>query len=361
MHDFLMISRAAFRHSYMQEPLPDQVQEKLAICDEDMFRMACRHRMAGLWFAAGCAPRLQDYVYGQSVACARCDVEVERIFAALENVVPSAGLLKGPVLARQAWPQPAMRHYDDLDLRIEKQALPAMSELLASLGYQPVAADLNRHSHLWHYGWGVTFINSMGFRIECNHRFFPTHFPTSAVFVKPGESAWTHIQVGQQAVSTLDAAAHLLYCCLHVIWHGWERASWAIDIAGLLVRHPGILDSARKLAGKKGFSRSALEAVSSACSAWLGPFPHNDEYRLYDRVQVEQLDALLMRADHENRKKEILHIWRDHSNVLEWMKSKLLRGIIPGDPDFCFISLPPGRRQLYWIVRPFRKLMYHGR
>ncbi len=348
MNEFLEWTRFAFRHLHAYEPLPTSLPEPT----DALARLSRQHRVAGLWAAAGLAPAWKPYAYGQALYAARCTSEAERIYDCLQPIIPAIGLIKGPALALQAWPQSGLRHYDDLDFRCGKEDVDKLSAALLPLGYKPEIPDANRQSHLWHFGWGIAFVNGDGLRVEVNHRLFPPHYPAPVEFQGTGGDVWTSLPLDQRSVRTLAPAAHLLLCCMHAIWHGWERLGWVVDVAGLMVRCPGVVEQARQLAGETGFPRRALEAACQVASGLFGPLPGAAEPEAARDLDLGEAVALLMRPD--GRHAGARRLQRRLCNPTEWISSTLRRLLTPGDPDFKRWSLPAGRRYHYWLLRPLR-------
>ncbi len=226
MNEFLEQSRCAFRCLHGLDVTPETLSP-----DTDLgFDMARRNRVAGLW-----ANRSNDaligkewrrYTYGQILYCTRLADEVGRIVEALSDSVEGLRMVKGPVLAAQAWPRPELRSFDDLDFRCEKHSLDALTVGLQKLGYQPKETELRRRENLWHFGWGISFKHPDGFWVEFNHRMFPPHFPWPERLTRHTPALWVPQELGMCMVDSPLPALHLLLSCVHAVWHGWERLVW---------------------------------------------------------------------------------------------------------------------------------------
>lgn len=350
MNEFLAWSRLAFRQQRVAEPLPAVLPPPT----DALSRLARQHRVAGLWVAAGLAPTWKPYAYGQALYAARCTAEAERLYEHLAPAIPAIGLIKGPALATQAWSQPGLRQYDDLDFRCGKMDVDTLSAVLRSLGYKPEITDANRQSQLWHFGWGIAFVKDDGLRVEVNHRLFPPHYPVPVRFEGTGSDVWTSLPLDQRSVRTFTPAAHLLLCSMHAIWHGWERLGWVVDIAGLMTRYPGVVQQARQLAGDTGFPRRALETACGVANGLFGPLPGTAEPDDAGDRDLGDAVALLMQTD--DRRASAKRLQRRLCSPTEWIGSTLRRVLTPGDPDFQRWSLPAGRRYRYWLLRPLRLL-----
>jgi len=353
MHDFHEWSRIAFRRQHGLLDLPEPCRPVLTP-DDAMFRLACRHRVAGLW-AAELVPAWKHYAYGQAQHAVRCALEAERIYGHLRQSIPGIAIVKGPALAVQAWPQPGLRHFDDLDFRCGKTEYCRLRDAFGSLGYRPAIEDAGRHENLWSFGWGVSFSRADGFLVECNHRMFPTHYPWPPRLDRTGAGLWCLLALDRHDVLTLAPAPHLLYCCLHAVWHGWERLSWAVDIAGLLVRHPEALAAARMLA-KAGFPLRSLEHACGVANGLFGPLPGFPAGSSAQDEELREVESLLMRQVAAGGFRVARRLHHGLLNRRERLGYTLRRILIPGDPDFQRWSLPAACRHGYWVLRPLRLL-----
>lgn len=353
MTDLLQFTRIAFWHLHACEGatrvLPDRVP------DDALLRLACRHRVSGLWAAAGIPPAGKRQAYGQVLYSARVTFEAERIFQHLQSILPSVGLIKGPALAVQAWPQPGARNYDDLDFRCGREHFDKLGSAFSALGYKPEFADPNRQANLWYFGWGIAFVNDDGLRVECNYRLFPPHYPAPTRLEELGDSVWTPLLLDHQTVLAPTPAAHLLLCGMHAIWHGWERLSWGVDIAGLMIRHPGALEQARRLAGEAGFPRQALEYACRVANGFFGPLPGASEPLPAGDRELGDAVTLLLQTG-RGRFAGTRRMQQRLCSRKEWIGSVVCRGLTPGDPDFQRWSFAAGQRYRYWLLRPLRLL-----
>jgi len=353
MNDFLQWTRVAFRRQHGLEE--SALSPHPAPADDALFRLACCHRVAGLW-AAELVPSWKQYAYGQAQHAVRCALEAERIAVQMQERIPDIAIIKGPALAVQAWPQPGLRHFDDLDFRCGRVEVSRLRDALGTLGYQPAITDTRRLGHLWHYGWGVAFTRADGFMLEFNDRLFPPHFLCPARLNSSNTGLWGPLVLEQHPVATLLPAPHLLYCCMHAIWHGWERLIWAADIAGLMVRWPDALAGARVLAGDAGFARRALECACRVANGLFGPLPCYPVRTPDGDEDLREAVSLLMRTDGPSGFSRARLLRRRLYNRREIVQSTLRRMATPGDPDFQRWSFAAFNRHWYWVLRPFRLL-----
>ena len=357
MDAFLIWSRQAFRslHNLPQDgaaiPVPAEATAQL-------FAWARRHRMLGLLQAGGFGTdsTWQSAAYGQAQHSARSTREAERLFARLAPALPALALVKGPVLAAQAWPDPGLRSFDDLDFLCGRRDFPRLADSMRAAGYVPEIADPRRHELLWHYGWGIAFLHPDGHRVEVNHRFFPPHYPWPCRLDARQEKPFIAQKLDETPVRAPAPELHLLLGCLHAVWHGWARLAWIADIAGLLVRHPGIHARAAELAGRCPFARQSLAAGCGVAAAIFGSDLNADRLPVSGAVAAEAA-ALLSGSARSLRGRELRAFHEQFMSGPETAVYRLRRIAIPGDGDFQWIRLPPALRGLYWLLRPVRGML----
>lgn len=356
MNGFLQLSRQAFHSLHGLDVDP----ESTPVIDPAWFDAARRNRVVGLWAdSAGAVPVGEEwhrYAVGQMLHSARLTAEAVRIQDTLKGSVEGLRLVKGPALDAQAWPRPGLRCYDDLDFRCAKHSLDALTCGLQSLGYLPMEEPLRRRENLWYFGWGIGFRHPDGFMVEFNHRMFPPHYPWPDRLTSYTPELWSSLKMDRHLVECPVPALHLLLSCVHAIWHGWERLGWLADIAGLLVRHPGVLPAAEELAARNHFLHRALQCGCGVADKIFGPLPGAADFGTTSDPLVDQALVLLMRIDPSipvHVQRQIHHqLMRPREEALYTLR----RLLTPGDPDFRQWSLSAGRRGLYWPLRPVRYL-----
>ena len=356
MDAHLATGRQAFRGLFpsLGAPPPPSAQ---GAAPDDLAAWARRHRVAGLLQAGlpETGAEIRALAFGQAQRAARATLEAERIFARLSSRIPSLALVKGPALAAQAWPQPGLRSFDDLDFICARNGYPELAAGLEELGYAPAEADSRRMENLWHFGWGAAFRRPDGFLVEANHRFFPPHYPWPRGLDAARAEGFAPLELDGGAVRAPTPAVHLLLACAHAVWHGWARLAWIVDIAGLLARHPGIRPQAEALAADGAFARRTLAAGCGVAEAIFGPGlagalpPVPEEEIAAARALLEGTapgpDGRVLRRFHER-----------FMAPREILAYRLRRIFIPGDGDFRRTALPGSLRGLYWLIRPARGL-----
>jgi len=359
MDGFLSLSRRAFRTLHGlpldAEPaaLPEAAQERWR-------SWARRHRVQGLLHAGlpEIGKLLQTAAYGQAQHTARYTQEAERLAALLAPSIPSLTLQKGPALAVQAWPDLGLRCFDDLDFVCNRRDYSALMRGMEEAGYLPEISDSRRRAHRWRYGWSLAFHHPDKFMVEVNHQFFPPQYPWPRDLSIRKDTPFVEQRLQDDPVRAPAPALHLLLCCMHAIWHGWARLEWLVDIAGLLVRHPGVLTEANRLAGSCLFARRALAAGCGIAEALFGPDLSAESIPTPSIPVLKQAVDLLEGSARLMGGRELRSFHEQFMTSQEKAAYRTRRVLIPGDGDFLWVALPVPLRGLYWFLRPARVLLY---
>lgn len=159
------------------------------------------------------------------------------------QVLESRGLFviayKGPVLAAQAYGDPASRQFYDLDIVVAQKDLPAVDEVLRSLDFQgrfawPRVANpaATQTPGEYTYKGGHSQI-LLEVHTERTMRHFPVPLDLS-VFA----SRLTKISLAGRQVQTFCPEDALPILCVHGAKDFWSRASNIVDIAELVQLQP---------------------------------------------------------------------------------------------------------------------------
>lgn len=328
---------------------------------DTLLPLALKHRVAGLIHAAFPSADRTDWqaaAYGQAAYTGRCCALAEDLFDRLSAQTGLTLLIKGPALAKQAWPYMALRSFDDLDFCCAREAYPSICTAMEASGLEPIQPDDARRIHYWHYGWGISFRDSSGIIVEFNHRFFPPQWPWPRAMQPHRTAAIIDWKLDGASVKTLSPSFHLLICCVHALWHGGERLSWLGDIAGLLLRNPRAFAEAVELTSHP-FLLRALHTSCRIADVLFGPeLVPASSTRVNEEV-VTLYIAQLQSGLHPGAKER----QRLHDMLLtpvERARYHALRLLTPGDGDFRRWVLPPDFGSLYWLLRPLRLLSDRG-
>lgn len=206
-----------------------------------LLALAERHRVVPL-LAAGTAGAAREPFRRRGLALAQQTVRLERELADIAAALACAGVeflvLKGPALARQAYAEPGLRAYDDLDLWVASPDLETAVRTLEAAGYcrkeplSPRAAACARRA-----GIEVALVHPEHRRlVELAHG--PAALAPAARAARELLNAAAALDIGGAAVRAPAPVHALLYACLHGAHHGWDRLGWVADVAGCWRRLP---------------------------------------------------------------------------------------------------------------------------
>lgn len=201
--------------------------------------LAERHRVVPL-LAAGLAAAAREPLRRRVLALAQQAVRLEPELAAIAGIWSAAGVaflvMKGPALARQAYPVPEVRAYDDLDLWVATRDFDAAVRALEEKGYRrmqplgPRAAACARRAGieagLVHSGRGRLVEVAHGWRALA-----PTRRAAEEIIARA-----VVLEIAGAKIRAPMPGHALLYACLHGAHHRWDRLAWVADVAGLWLR-----------------------------------------------------------------------------------------------------------------------------
>jgi putative nucleotidyltransferase-like protein len=157
------------------------------------------------------------------------------LFAANEI---SALVIKGPVLAVQAYDDPSMRSYGDLDLLVRQRDIHRATESMTASGYQ-AAVSLNAIEAGKIPGQYLFSKPDSKLLVELHNeltlRYFPRPLPIEDFFARQ-----TGARIDAREVPAPCLEDQLVLVCIHGAKHFWERLSWIADVAALVSRQKDI-------------------------------------------------------------------------------------------------------------------------
>ena len=157
------------------------------------------------------------------------------LFAAKE--IPTL-VVKGPVLGMQAYGDPTVRRYGDLDLLVRQRDIRRATESLQAVGYMatvPLSAiDAGKIPGQYLFSKPDSKL-LVELHNDFTLRYFPRRLPLEKFFAR-------HILVrlDSHEAPALTVEDELVYICIHGATHFWERLSWIADVAALVTRQTGI-------------------------------------------------------------------------------------------------------------------------
>jgi putative nucleotidyltransferase-like protein len=182
--------------------------------------------------------RLAERKRAQTFFTLRLNAELFRLLEQFRANRIGAVVVKGPVLAVQAYGDPAMRCYGDLDLLVRQQDIRRATELMSAAGFVP-AVPLSAIDAGKIPGQYLFYKPDSKLIVELHNdftlRYFPRRLPLEEFFARQ-----IRVQVDGQAVPALSVEDELVLVCIHGAKHFWERLMWITDVAALVSRQTGM-------------------------------------------------------------------------------------------------------------------------
>jgi hypothetical protein len=207
---------------------------------------------------------LLDRKRAQNFFTLRLNAELFRILERFTSEGIGALAIKGPVLAMQAYGDPAIRSYGDLDLLVRQRDIRRATELMIAAAYTP-AVSLSAIDAGKIPGQYLFSKPDSNLLVELHNdftlRYFPRRLPLDEFFGRQ-----VLVRVDAHDVSALSVEDELVLICIHGAKHFWERLMWIADVAALVSRQTSIdwdrvADSARA-AGAERMLHAGLRLTS---------------------------------------------------------------------------------------------------
>jgi Uncharacterised nucleotidyltransferase len=207
----------------------------------------------------------------QNFLTLRLTAELFRILESFTSEGIGTVVVKGPVLAVQAYGDSAIRSYGDLDLLVRQRDIRRATELMTASGYAaavpPSAIDSGRIP-------GQYFFSKPDSKliVELHNdrtlRYFPRRLPLEEFFARQ-----IRVRVDGHDTPALSVEDELVLNCIHGAKHFWERLMWIADVAALVSRQTDInwervTDSA-KAVGAERMLHTGLRLASDLLRARL--------------------------------------------------------------------------------------------
>src|SRR5260370_14163846 len=141
-------------------------------------------------------------------------------------------VVKGPALAMQAYGDPAMRSYGDLDLLVRQRDIRRATELLIAASYAPSvslkAIDAGKIPGQYLFSKPDSkFLVEL--HNDCTLRYFPRRLPLEEFFARR-----IRVSLDAREAPALSVEDELVLICIHGAKHFWERLMWIADVAALI-------------------------------------------------------------------------------------------------------------------------------
>ena len=341
-----------------------------AVVPEDGFTehglaLAERHRVVPL-VAEGLTAAGREPLRRRVLALAQQTVRLEQELAAIARIWSTAGVeflvMKGPALARQAYPVPEVRAYDDLDLWVATDDFDRAVRALETEGYRrsqplgPRAAACARRAGieagLVHPDRGRLVEVAHGWRALA-----PTRRAAEEIIARS-----VVLEIAGGRIRAPAPGHALIFACLHGAHHRWDRFSWVADVAGLWQRlEPAEREEACATARRWQVEtmlglglRLAAEQLGIALEGPAGEWAWDARTAaLYPRIGLVTIGPDAARVPMLER----LRFERDAQDSA-WRRWRIMAGWVftPTLGDIEARPLPEALYPLYAVLRPLRLL-----
>jgi hypothetical protein len=181
---------------------------------------------------------LQERQRAQNFQTLRLTAELFRILENFSEKRISALVIKGPVLAMQAYGDPAMRGYGDLDLLVRQRDIRRATEAMLGAGFE-AAVPLSAIDARKIPGQYLFSRPDSKLLVELHNdltlRYFPRPLPIEDFFARQ-----IRVRLDANEAPAPAVEDELVLICIHGAKHFWERLIWIADVAGLATRQTGM-------------------------------------------------------------------------------------------------------------------------
>src|SRR6266851_6148626 len=214
---------------------------------------------------------LIDRQRAQNFFTLRLTAELFRILDRFTSEGIGALTVKGPVLAVQAYGDPAMRAYGDLDLLVRQRDIRRATELMTAAGFAPAvplsAIDVGKIPGQYLFSKPDSKL-IVELHNDLTLRYFPRKLPLEEFFARQ-----IRVRLDAHEVPALSVEDELVLICIHGAKHFWERLMWIADVAALVSRQTGIdwegVAASAETVGAERMLRTGLRLASDLLRAQL--------------------------------------------------------------------------------------------
>jgi putative nucleotidyltransferase-like protein len=232
---------------------------------------ACLRDLAEDLVPAEIRQTLADRQRAQIFFTMRLTGELFRILKLFQSDEIDALVVKGPVLAMQAYGDPAMRSYGDLDLLVRPRDVRRATELMLDAGFMAAvplrAIDAGKIPGQYLFSKPDSKL-IVELHNDLTLRYFPLRLPLEECFARQ-----IRVRLDAHEAPALSVEDEFVLICIHGAKHFWERLMWIADVAALVSRQTDIdwervADSARAV-GAGRMLHTGLRLTSDLLKARL--------------------------------------------------------------------------------------------
>lgn len=291
---------------------------------------------------------------------------------------------KGLALAVQAYGDPSLRQFLDLDVLVHEQDAGRAFEALQQVGWQP-EFDLRVMKPAWlvRSAYHLRFERARPFKAGEEPGGDPTlgvrdglpprrkdvlevHWTIadrSHIHPLQAEMLWqtpAALQLEGRELPTLAPEKALLAACIHGASNQWQMLKWIADVAHLVQANPNLdweafLGHARRL----GFERVVLGGLFVAQQACGLALPREIEIALPANAQVAQLARQVLQETlpaqgHPGMLSNNRYYLRSRERLRDRLYYIYDQAFVPKPVDWETVRLPAALYPLYYLLRPAR-------
>lgn len=283
-------------------PVPDPVKlnERIRRADfASLLQLAEKHRVTGLLASrlekfsrehlpAEALHHLREVRRSQLLVSLGMTAELLAVLQKFQNVKIEALAIKGPALSVQAYGDPGMRQFGDLDFLLRDRDIYRASEIMNENGYEEnvslaaIKAGKIPGEYVFRRSPNKLLVE---LHTEFTLRYFPRTVDIEGLFKR-------QIRVGIDAheVPALSPEDELVMICVHGAKDLWERLLWIADVAGFSTRQKNLdWDRAYDLAKDLGVARMLSSGLQLSRDLLGAPLPEKIAADLRKDASAEKL------------------------------------------------------------------------
>jgi hypothetical protein len=283
--------------------------------------------------------------------------------------------LKGPAVALAAYGDLSLRQYEDIDILIRAEHVAKAVETLFNRGFHPALGHDERYKDVKLYHEITLMAPDESYSLDLHWQLAP---PYARVFGPDpaalwGRAATLHLPAGD--VPVLSREDMFLALCQHGSRHRWWQLKWLFDIAEIL-RSASTLDWSRVDEVMKMYPMARPPASMAALlarellGAQVSP-PVAEILAASDRTRgvarAVRSEFLTKGQTNGSAHDTLLGLEQRPLERAKYMVNEAVlypvREVLftVTDKDRQFVTLPENLRVLYYLIRPLRLMVQHGR
>jgi hypothetical protein len=297
----------------------------------------------------------ENYLAKQAERNAALTRALKEVVVALAAKGIAAIPFKGPVVARLAYGDPALRRYRDLDILVREKDAVAACDTLAAIGFRATTALTPAQMRAFRRYSGQDIVFRGDVAVEPHWALAPRTLALDIDY----DGLWTRareIDLDGQPMFCFGAEDLVTVLCLHGSKEQWTRLLWIADLAHMIAASPA-LDWPALLARARaqGFLRMVLIALVLAREAIALP-PVVTEAIAADATARELAEQAAARLFEPDRAEESIYALSSFRRRMRERRADRLRYLLrtvatPRDMHYSIVRLPD---LLFFLYTPVK-------